>query len=61
VPLKLAEIVDLIVDKSGKSKDEILQMIEEKKKELDGYVTDEGAASLVGSFTESESCSHIPS
>ena len=45
--LKLAEIVDLIVDKSGKSKDEILQMIEEKKKELDGYVTDEGAASLV--------------
>ena len=47
MPLKLAEIVDLIVDKSGKSKDEILQMIEEKKKELDGYVTDEGAASLV--------------
>ncbi len=47
MPLKLAEIVDLIVDKSGKSKDEILQMIEAKKKELDGYVTDEGAASLV--------------
>lgn len=47
MPLKLAEIVDLIVDKSGKPKDEILQMIEEKKKELDGYVTDEGAASLV--------------
>ena len=47
MPFKLAEIVDLIVDKSGKSKDEILQMIEEKKKELDGYVTDEGAASLV--------------
>ena len=47
MPLKLTEIVDSIVDKSGKSKDEILQMIEEKKKELDGYVTDEGAASLV--------------
>ena len=47
VPLKLAEIVDLIVSKSGKSKEDVLQLIEAKKKELDGYVTDEGAASLV--------------
>ncbi|MFX1491493.1 MAG: DUF2240 family protein, partial [Promethearchaeota archaeon] len=45
--LKLAEIVDLIVTKSGKSKDEVLKLIEAKKKELNGYVTDEGAASLV--------------
>ncbi len=45
--LKLAEIVDLIVSKSGKSKDEVLKLIEAKKKELNGYVTDEGAASLV--------------
>jgi replication factor A1 len=47
VSLKLAEIVDLIVTKSGKSKDEVLKLIEAKKKELNGYVTDEGAASLV--------------
>lgn len=47
MPLKLAEIVDLIVSKSGKSKEQVLQLIEAKKKELDGYVTDEGAASLV--------------
>jgi len=47
VPLKLGEVVDLIVNKSGKSKDEVLKLIEAKKKELDGYVTDEGAASLV--------------
>jgi replication factor A1 len=47
VPLKLGEVVDLIVSKSDKSKDEVLQLIEAKKKELDGYVTDEGAASLV--------------
>jgi replication factor A1 len=47
VPLKLAEIIDLIVSKSGKSKEQVLQLIEAKKKELDGYVTDEGAASLV--------------
>ena len=47
MPLKLAEIVDLIVSKSGKSKEDVLQLIEAKKKELDGYVTDEGAASLV--------------
>lgn len=45
--LKLAEIVELIVTKSGKSKDKVLQLIEGKKKELNGYVTDEGAASLV--------------
>ncbi|MFW9830295.1 MAG: OB-fold nucleic acid binding domain-containing protein [Candidatus Thorarchaeota archaeon] len=45
--LKLAEIVDLIVTKSGKSKEEVLKLIEVKKKELNGYVTDEGAASLV--------------
>lgn len=47
MPLKLAEIVDLIVTKSGKSKDKVLKLIEAKKKELNGYVTDEGAASLV--------------
>ncbi|MDO8055312.1 MAG: OB-fold nucleic acid binding domain-containing protein, partial [Candidatus Hermodarchaeota archaeon] len=47
MPLKLGEVVDLIVSKSGKSKDEVLKLIEAKKKELDGYVTDEGAASLV--------------
>ncbi|MHA2426697.1 MAG: OB-fold nucleic acid binding domain-containing protein [Candidatus Hermodarchaeia archaeon] len=47
MPLKLAEIIDLIVTKSGKSKEKVLQLIEAKKKELDGYVTDEGAASLV--------------
>ncbi len=47
VSLKLTEIVDLIVTKSGKSKDEVLELIEAKKKELNGYVTDEGAASLV--------------
>ena len=47
MPLKLAEIIDLIVNKSGKSKEEVLQLVEAKKKELDGYVTDEGAASLV--------------
>jgi len=47
VPLKLAEIIDLIVSKSGKSKEEVLQLVEAKKQELDGYVTDEGAASLV--------------
>ncbi len=47
MPLKLAEIVDLIVTKSGKPKEEVLQLIEAKKKELNGYVTDEGAASLV--------------
>ncbi len=47
MPLKLAEIIDLIVSKSGKSKEKVLQLIEAKKKELDGYVTDEGAASLV--------------
>ena len=45
--LKLADIVDLIVTKSGKSKEEVAKLIEAKKKELDGYVTDEGAASLV--------------
>lgn len=45
--LKLADIVDLIVTKSGKSKEEVARLIEAKKKELDGYVTDEGAASLV--------------
>jgi predicted house-cleaning noncanonical NTP pyrophosphatase (MazG superfamily) len=42
--LKLAEIVELIVSKSGKSKEEVAKLIEAKKKELDGYVTDEGAA-----------------
>ena len=47
MPLKLGEVVELIVNKSGKSKDEVLQLIEAKKKELNGYVTDEGAASLV--------------
>jgi replication factor A1 len=47
VSLKLADIVDLIVTKSGKSKEEVSRLIEAKKKELDGYVTDEGAASLV--------------
>jgi len=47
VSLKLADIIDLIVKKSGKSKDEVVRLIEAKKKELDGYVTDEGAASLV--------------
>lgn len=45
--LKFADIVDLIVTKSGKSKEEVAKLIEAKKKELDGYVTDEGAASLV--------------
>ncbi|MFW9935318.1 MAG: OB-fold nucleic acid binding domain-containing protein [Candidatus Thorarchaeota archaeon] len=47
MPLKLAEIIDTIVTKSGKSKEDVLRLIEAKKKELDGYVTDEGAASLV--------------
>jgi replication factor A1 len=47
VSLKLADIVDLIVAKSGKSKEDVARLIEAKKKELDGYVTDEGAASLV--------------
>ncbi|MFX0170172.1 MAG: OB-fold nucleic acid binding domain-containing protein [Candidatus Hodarchaeota archaeon] len=47
MPLKLGEVVDLIVSKSGKSKEEVLRLIEAKKKELNGYVTDEGAASLV--------------
>jgi ssDNA-binding replication factor A large subunit len=47
VSFKLGEIIDLIVSKSGKSKEEVAKLIEAKKKELDGYVTDEGAASLV--------------
>ena len=45
--LKLDDIIELIVTKSGKTKDEVIKLIEAKRKELDGYVTDEGAASLV--------------
>ena len=45
--LKLDDIIELIVTKSGKSKDEVIKLIEAKRKELDGYITDEGAASLV--------------
>ncbi len=45
--LKLDAIIELIVTKSGKPKEEVIQLIEAKRKELDGYVTDEGAASLV--------------
>ena len=45
--LKLSDIIDLIVKKSGKRRNEVIKLIEEKKRELDGYVTDEGAASLV--------------
>ncbi len=47
VPLKLAEIIELIVSKSGKSRDEVIKLIEAKKSELEGWLTDEGAASLV--------------
>jgi replication factor A1 len=45
--LKLAEIIELIISKSGKSKDEVIKLIEAKKNELEGWLTDEGAASLV--------------
>ncbi len=45
--LKLDAIIELIVTKSGKTKDEVIKLIDAKRKELDGYVTDEGAASLV--------------